>query len=55
MTNEERRTYMKKWREAHRESYNKYQQEWRKNNKEKVAQIYAKHWAKKARELEEAQ
>ena len=36
-----------------RAALNAYQREWRKNNKDKEREYRARHWEKKARELEE--
>lgn len=36
-----------------KEARNAYQREWRKKNPDKVKQIMARHWAKKALELQQ--
>lgn len=47
---EDRREYMRKWREAHREQINAYQREYRRVNRGQTAASAAKYWQRIADE-----
>lgn len=51
---EARREYLRKWRQKNKKRVNAYQKQYRKENPEKIKEINARYWMKKAQEMERA-